>query len=44
MLCFEWEIGKFENVLIFKHLIMSSKRERNQYDLKEMENIKKMQK
>ena len=34
---------KFENVRIFKHykiLIMSSKKERNHYDLKEMENIK----
>ena len=39
----EWKIGKFENVRIFKHyliLIMSSKKERIQFDLKETENIK----
>ena len=38
----EWKIGKPENVRIFKHkiLIISSKKERNHYDLKEMENIK----
>ena len=44
MLCFEWKIGKFENVRIFKQykiLMMSTKKERNHYDLKEMENIKK---
>ena len=43
MLCFEWKIAKFENVRIFKYykiLIKSSKKERNHYDLKEMENIK----
>ena len=40
VLCFEWKIGKFENVRIFKHkiLIMSSKKERNHYDLKEIKN------
>ena len=40
--CFEWKIGKFENVRISKHkiLIMTSKKERNHYGLKEMENIK----
>ena len=40
MLCFERKIGKFENVRIFKHykiLIMASKKERNHYDLKEIE-------
>ena len=39
----EWKIGKFENVRIFKHyliLIMSSKKERIQFDVKETENIK----
>ena len=44
MLCFEWEIGKLENVRIFKHykiLIMSSKKEGNYYALKEIEKIKK---
>ena len=42
VLCFEWKIGKFENVRIFKHkiLIMSSKKERNHYDLKEIKNTK----
>ena len=42
ILCFEWKICKFENVRIFKHkiLIMSRKKERNHYDLKEIENIK----
>ena len=41
-LCFEWTICKFGNVRIFKHkiLIMSRKKERNHYDLKEIENIK----
>ena len=41
MLGFEWKIGKFENVWIFKHykiLIMVSKKERN--GLKETENKK----
>ena len=40
MLCFEWKIGKFDNVRIFKHkiLIMASKKKRNHYDLKETEN------
>ena len=36
----EWKIGKFENVQIFTHykiLIMASKKERNHYDLKEIE-------
>ena len=39
----ELKIGKFENVRIFKHyliLIMSSKKERIQFDVKETENIK----
>ena len=43
MLCFEWKMNKFENVRIFKHfkiLIMSSKKEENYYDLKEMDNAK----
>ena len=43
LLCSEWKIGKFKNVRIFKHyktLIMSSKKERNHYDLKEIEKIK----
>ena len=43
LLCFNWKIGKFENAQIFKHykiLAMSSKKERNHYYLKEMENIK----
>ena len=43
ILCFERKIAKFENVRIFKYykiLIKSSKKERNYYDLKEMENIK----
>ena len=43
ILCFEWKIGKFENVRMFKHykiLIMLRKKERNHCDLKEMENIK----
>ena len=38
ILCFEWKVGNFENVRIqiFKHeiLIMVSKKERNDYDLK----------
>ena len=41
ILCFEWKIGKFENVRIFIHyiiLIKASKKERNHYDLKEIEN------
>ena len=41
ILCFEWKIGKFGNVRIFIHfktLIMASKKERNHYDLKEIEN------
>ena len=36
-------MGKLKNVRIFKHykiLTMSSKKERNHYDLKEMENSK----
>ena len=40
---FEYKIDKFENVRIFKRykmLIMSSQKERNHHDLKEMENIK----
>ena len=43
----ELKIGKFENVRIFKHyliLIMSSKKERIQFDLKETENNKKCKK
>ena len=42
ILCFEWKICEFENIRIFKHkiLIMSLKKERNHYDLKEIENIK----
>ena len=43
ILCLEWKIGKFENVRIFKHyrmLIIEGKKERNHYDLKEIENIK----
>ena len=43
IICFEWKIGKFEKVGIFedyKILIISSKKERNLYDFKEMENIK----
>ena len=44
ILCFQGKVGKLENFRIFKHyktLIMSNKKERNHYDLKEMENIKK---
>ena len=40
IVCFEWKIDKFEKVRIFKHykmLIMVSKKERNHYDLKEIE-------
>ena len=47
ILCFEWRIGKSGNVRIFKHykiLTMLSKKERNLYDLKEMENIKNAEK
>ena len=43
ILCLEWKIGKFENVRIFKHyrmLIIEGKKERNHYNLKEIENIK----
>ena len=43
ILRFEYKIDKLENVRIFKHykmLIMSSQKERNHHDLKEMENIK----
>ena len=43
ILRFEYKIDKFENVRIFKRykmLIMSSQKERNHHDLKEMENIK----
>ena len=44
MLCFEWKIGKFENVRIFKHydhvLIKASKKKRNHCDLKEIEREK----
>ena len=41
MLCFEWKIGRFENAQIFKDckiLAMASKKERNHYDLKDIEN------
>ena len=41
ILRFEWKIGKFENVRTSKHyriLIMASKKERNDFDLKEIEN------
>ena len=44
MLCFEWKIGKFENIRIFKHydhvLIKASKKKRNHCDLKEIEREK----
>ena len=42
ILCFEWKIGKFENVRIFNYriLITECKKERNHYDLKEIETIK----
>ena len=38
---FEWKVGKFENVWIFKHkiLIMATKKKRNHYDLNEIDNI-----
>ena len=41
VLCFEWKIAKFENVGISKHykiLIMASEKEKNHYDLTEIEN------
>ena len=41
ILCFEWKIGKFENVQIFKHyriLIMACKKDRNHFHLKRIEN------
>ena len=40
---YQWKIGKFENVWIFKHyrkLIIEGKKERNHYDLKDIENTK----
>ena len=40
---YQWKIGKFENVWIFKHyrkLIIEGKKERNHYDLKDTENTK----
>ena len=40
MPCFEWKVGKFENVRIFQHkiLIMATKKKRNHYDLNEIDN------
>ena len=40
ILGFKWKICKFENFRIFNHkiMVMANKKERNHYDLKEIEN------
>ena len=43
ILCFEWNIGKIEDGRIFKHyktLMLEGKKERNHFNLKQIENIK----
>ena len=40
---YQWKIGKFESVWIFEHyriLIIEGKKDRNHYDLKDIENTK----